>query len=580
MAGLIPEPFIDALLNRTDIVEVIGARLTLKKAGSNYQALCPFHTEKTPSFTVSPGKQFYHCFGCGAHGHAIRFVMEYDRLGFPEAVEALARHAGMEIPREAQSQTDPGTAELYELLGKAAQQYGHWLRQHPDKRRAVDYLRRRGLSGEIAAHYGIGYAPAGWDNLLRKLGDEEQMVTAGLAIRNDKGRIYDRFRDRVMFPIRDRRGRTIGFGGRVLDDGEPKYLNSPETPVYHKGRELYGLYECLQVSRRPDEILVVEGYMDVVALAQHGFANAVATLGTATTTQQVDRLFQTSRDVVFCFDGDRAGRQAAWRALENVLPAMRDDRQARFLFLPEGEDPDTLVRQQGADGFRALLKDATPLSEFLFRELATDTNLGSVDGRARVIERAAPMLNRVPPGVFRDLLAEELAKRSGVSHGHLEAAMAGRETPTEPPLRNNPKRAADARQRRTPVRIAVALLLQRPALATLVGDPARLAPLEMPGISLLVQLLEILHDDPHLKASALLERFSGTEHESAVWKVAAWDHMVPENGVEEEFLDSIRKLESAVADQRLQYLHHRLEAGDMSAEEHQEWLRLLRARGS
>lgn len=580
MAGLIPQPFIDTLLNRTDIVEVIGARLSLKKAGSNYQALCPFHTEKTPSFTVSADKQFYHCFGCGAHGHAIRFLMEYDRLGFPEAVEALARQASMEIPREAQVQADPGTTALYELAGKASQQFAQWLRQHPQKQRAVDYLRHRGLSGEIAARFGIGYAPPGWDNLLRELSDEERMVTAGLAIRRDGGGVYDRFRDRVMFPIRDRRGRTIGFGGRVLDDSEPKYLNSPETPIFHKGRELYGLYECLQTDRHPREILVVEGYMDVVALAQHGILNAVATLGTATTTQQVDRLFQTCKDVVFCFDGDRAGRQAAWRALENVLPAMRDDRQARFLFLPEGDDPDSLVRTQGADGFRTLQLDATPLSEVLFRELAADTELRGVDGRARVTERAAPMLNRVPPGVFRDLLTEELAKRIRVERSHLEAAMAGRAAPAEQPA-SRPQRPARTRiQRRTPVRVAVALLLQRPALATLAGDPARLAALESPGVPLLVQLLEILREDPHLKASALLERFNGTEYESAVWKLVAWEHLVPENGVEEEFLDSIRKLEAELADQRLQVLHSRLEAGDMTAEERKEWLTLLRAKRS
>jgi len=586
MAGLIPDTFLDALLARTDVVEVIGARLTLKKAGSNYQALCPFHTEKSPSFTVSPDKQFYHCFGCGAHGTAIRFIMEYDRLPFPEAVEVLARQAGMEIPREAQQHTDPGTTALYELLGKASQFFAQCLRQHPQRQRAVDYLKNRGLSGEIAARFGIGFAPAGWDNLLRKLKDEKHLLQAGMAIQKDGGGVYDRFRDRIMFPIRDRRGRTIGFGGRVLDGGEPKYLNSPETPVFHKGRELYGLHECLQADRKPREILVVEGYMDVVALAQHGLNNAVATLGTATTTQQVDRLFQTVRDVVFCFDGDRAGKQAAWRALENVLPAMRDDRQARFLFLPDGEDPDSLIRTRGAEGFNTLLAEASPLSDFLFRELSSEADMRSIDGRARATERAAPLLNKVPPGVYRDLLIEELARQCGVKNSHIEAAMAGRAPPEQARQapRHSPAGAAQAprgKTHRTTVRLVVALLLQRPALATLAGEPGRLMPLqEQPGMSLLIQLLEICQRDPNIHTSALLERFSGTEHESAVWKLAAWDHHVPASGTEEEFLDSIKKLETLLAQERLQYLQQRLEAGDMTAEERHEWLKLLRARNS
>ncbi|MFO7857698.1 MAG: DNA primase, partial [Ectothiorhodospiraceae bacterium] len=412
MAGRIPDAFIDELLARADIVELIGSRLQLRKAGANYQALCPFHSEKTPSFSVSPSKQFYHCFGCGAHGTAIRFLMEYDRLSFPEAVEHLARQVGMDVPREAQPRSDPQAAGLYPLLEKAEAAFRGWLRGHPERERAVAYLRRRGLSGTIAARYGIGFAPPGWDNLLRELGNAEELVRAGLAIQRDSGGTYDRFRDRIIFPIRDRRGRPVGFGGRVLDDGEPKYLNSPETPVFHKGRELYGLHECLQQQRYPDPILVVEGYMDVVALAQQGLPNAVATLGTATTTDQVERLFRTTRNVVFCFDGDTAGQQAAWRALENTLPALRDDRQARFLFLPEGEDPDSLVRAQGAEAFLGRVTEAEPLSGFLFRELERDAELHTPDGRARLVERAAPVIARCPAGVFRDMLVDELARRA------------------------------------------------------------------------------------------------------------------------------------------------------------------------
>ncbi|MCK8515402.1 DNA primase [Methylonatrum kenyense] len=578
MAGRIPDAFIDDLLARTDIVELVAARVKLRRSGSNHHGLCPFHNEKTPSFTVSADKQFYHCFGCGAHGTAIRFLMEYDRLSFPEAVELLSRQAGMEIPREARAAApSPETATLYPLLERAADCYRDWLRRHAGRERAVDYLRKRGLSGEIAARYGIGLAPPGWDNLLGALGDAESLVRAGLAIRNEQGRVYDRFRDRIMFPIRDRRGRTVGFGGRVLDQQEPKYLNSPETPVFQKGRELYGLYECLEQQRKPTEIIVVEGYMDVVALAQHGVPNAVATLGTATTGTHLERIFQVCRDVVFCFDGDRAGREAAWRALENALAVMRDDRQARFLFLPDGEDPDSLIRERGEAGFRALLAEAEPLSEFLFRELSTDADLRTMDGRARLAERGAPLLARVPAGVFRDLLVDELARRAGVDREHVLATMEGRETPARQ-ARPSAKQPLNLPQRRTTVRLAVALLLQRPALAALAGDPARLARLSLPGVPLLVQLLELLRDEPHLSTGAILERFSGDSHETALWKLAAWDHMVPGDGIEEEFTDSIRRLETLLAAERLQYLHERLQDEGLSEDEHAEWLSLLRSR--
>ncbi|MDN3516880.1 DNA primase [Aquisalimonas lutea] len=576
MAGRIPDQFIDELLARADIVELIGSRLALKKAGANYQALCPFHNEKTPSFTVSPSKQFYHCFGCGAHGTAIRFLMEYDRMSFPEAVETLARQVGMEIPREAQPRSDPEAETLYPLLQQAEAAYRSWLRRHPERERAIAYLRKRGLSGDIAARYGIGFAPPGWDHLLRELGHEDQLVRAGLAIRKDSGSVYDRFRDRIMFPIRDRRGRTVGFGGRVLDTGEPKYLNSPETPVFHKGRELYGLHECLQQERHPDPILVVEGYMDVVALAQQGLGNAVATLGTATTTDQVERLFRTTRNVVFCFDGDDAGRQAAWRALENTLPALRDDRQARFLFLPEGEDPDSLVRSQGADAFRSHVAAAEPLSTFMFRELENDADLHTVDGRARLVERAAPAIGRVPQGVFRDLLVDELARHARVERAHVERAIAGEAQPE--PAKRDRRRSGSRPQRRTAVRVAVALLLQHPELAARGGEPERFRDLEQPGADLLVRLLELLQEQPHLRTEAILERFRDDPHEAALWKLVAWDHLVPEGGAEAEFLGAMERLDTLLTEQRLQYLHQQWQSGRMTDDEQAEWLELLQRR--
>ncbi|MFP4181655.1 MAG: DNA primase, partial [Thiohalospira sp.] len=357
MAGRIPQNFIDDLVSRTDIVEVIGERVPLKRKGREYAACCPFHDERTPSFYVSPEKQFYHCFGCGAHGTALGFLMDYGHLSFPEAVEDLAGRLGLDVPREGDDGRPPAPdrTPLYETLAAAADYYRAMLRRHDQARRAADYLKGRGVSGATARDYGLGFAPPGWRNLLPALGGGEEtrkrLVEAGLLIERDDGGVHDRFRDRVIFPIHDHRGRPIAFGGRILGDGEPKYLNSPESPVFHKGRELYGLYEARRALRRLDRLLVVEGYMDVIALAGAGVHHAVATLGTATTADHLDRAFRLTGEVVFCFDGDRAGREAAWRALENALPVLRDGRSVRFLFLPEGEDPDTLVRREGGAAF-------------------------------------------------------------------------------------------------------------------------------------------------------------------------------------------------------------------------------------
>lgn len=378
MAGLIPQSFIDDLLNRTDIVEVVSSRIQLKKTGKNYSACCPFHKEKTPSFTVSPDKQFYYCFGCGAGGNALGFVMDHDQLEFPQAVEELAKRAGMDVPREERggrghTPRQPTDSPLYPLLSAAAEFYKQALKSHPARKAAVNYLKGRGLTGEIARDFGLGFAPPGWDNLLKHLGGDnlqlKAMLDAGLLVENsDTGKRYDRFRDRVMFPIRDSRGRIIAFGGRVLGDDKPKYLNSPETPVFHKGQELYGLYEARQKNRDLDEIMVVEGYMDVIALAQQGIRNAVATLGTATSEEHIKRLFRLVPSILFCFDGDQAGRKAAWRALESVLPNLQDGKRVRFLFLPEGEDPDSLVRAEGEDAFRArITQQAQPLAEYFFQ---------------------------------------------------------------------------------------------------------------------------------------------------------------------------------------------------------------------
>ena len=422
MAGRIPQAFLDDLLDRVDIVEVIDRRVKLKKSGKNYTARCPFHDEKTPSFSVNPEKQFFYCFGCGAGGNALGFVMDYENIDFPRAVESLASSVGLEVPRESTSPGQPAREEsnkpLYALMEQATNFYKRQLRSHPEAGRAVDYLKGRGLTGEIAKRFDLGFAPPGWDNLLKALGQDEEhqqlLKKAGMVVENEAGRTYDRFRDRVVFPIRDQRGRVIAFGGRVLGDDKPKYLNSPETEIFHKGRELYGLYQARQANRKLERIIVVEGYMDVIALAQHGIDNATATLGTATSRTHLERIYRLCPEVVFCFDGDEAGRKAAFRALEAALPCMEDGRQARFLFLPEGEDPDTTVRGGGAAHFQSLLAAATPLEIFLFESVSESLDIASLDGRARLSKLALPYIRQLPEGVFRQLMLRELADRTGL----------------------------------------------------------------------------------------------------------------------------------------------------------------------
>src|SRR5690554_4623656 len=451
MAGLIPQNFIDELLDRIDIVEVVDHRVKLKRTGKNYSACCPFHDEKTPSFTVSPDKQFYYCFGCGASGNSVGFLMDYERLSFPEAVEQLANLAGLEIPRETQSSTERAQAQakksLYNLLEQTDHYFQEQLRTSPARRHAVDYLKRRGLDGRIARDYGIGFAPPGWDNLLKALGQtpdsQQRLIEGGMLIHHpEENKLYDRFRHRIMFPIRDTRGRVIGFGGRVLGDDKPKYLNSPETPVFHKSQELYGLYEARLAYRDLPRLLVVEGYMDVVSLAQFGIRYGVATLGTACGEDHLERAFRYTNEVVFCFDGDKAGRNAAQRALESSLTSMKDGRQVKFLFLPEGEDPDTLVRQVGPEKFERMIDLAVPLEDFLFDAVAEGINTRTMEGRANFSRRAAPLLDKLPKGVFRELMFENLATRTGLSRNVLQdlikEPITGLETQQAPTIKPEP----------------------------------------------------------------------------------------------------------------------------------------------
>lgn len=489
--GLIPQHFIDDLVARTDIVELINARVTLKKAGKNYQACCPFHNEKSPSFTVSPQKQFYHCFGCSANGTALGFLMEYDRLEFVDAVEELARIHGVEVPREGGDNRQQSTRlkSLHELMEQANQFFQQQLRKHPP---AIDYLKQREIDGSTAKAFGMGYAPNAWDGLIHGLASnneiQQQLITTGMLIEKDgqsggTRNAYDRFRDRIMFPIRDTRGRVIAFGGRVMGDEKPKYLNSPETPLFHKGKELYGLYEARQALREVKRLLVVEGYMDVIALAQCGIPYAVATLGTALTEDHLTPLFRATAEVVFCFDGDAAGRRAASKALEVCLPAMKDGRQVKFLFLPDGEDPDTLVRKQGQQQFEQAVSDAMPLSTFLIQTLSDGIQLNSIDGRARLVELARPWLAKIPVGVFRNLLSEELANHAKVKPVEL--------------LRNNPAPSGVPQRQAKPTISGTRLTLTQRALATLLHNPIAasttsipesIALSEDPGLTVLAEL--------------------------------------------------------------------------------------------
>ena len=419
---MIPQSFIQDLLNRVDIVGVIERYVPLKRAGANYVACCPFHSEKSPSFTVSPTKQFYHCFGCGAHGTAVGFLMEYAGSGFVDAVKELAQSAGMQVPdtrpERAAGKADDGD-QLYEVLLKAVQFYRRQLKTAPA---AIDYLKERGLSGDIAKRFGIGYAPDGWQNLQAAFPDyhAKALVAAGLVVQGDEGKRYDRFRDRIMFPIVDQRGHVIGFGGRVLAHGEPKYLNSPETPLFEKGLELYGLYQARRAIRDAGRVVVVEGYMDVAALAQNGIGYAVATLGTATTPVHVQKLLRQTTEIVFCFDGDDAGRRAAWRALENSLEHLADGKQLSFLFLPQGDDPDSYVRKHGKQAFEDLLGDAEPLSKFLLRELSSRVDASTHEGRARLLQEAGPLIKKIAAPVLSLMLRKQLAAVGGLSQDELD----------------------------------------------------------------------------------------------------------------------------------------------------------------
>jgi len=605
MAGRIPQAFLDDLLERLDIVEVVDRRVKLKRTGKNYSARCPFHEEKTPSFSVNPDKQFYYCFGCGAGGNALGFVMDYENLDFPQAVEALAQTQGLEVPREpgrgGTAAPEHNNKPLYELMEQVARYYQLQLRQHPKANRAVDYLKRRGLTGQIAKQFDLGFAPPGWDNLLQQFGSNETqsklLMDAGMLVQNESGKIYDRFRDRVVFPIRDQRGRVIAFGGRVLGDDKPKYLNSPETTIFHKGRELYGLFQARQANRKLDRILVVEGYMDVIALAQHNISYATATLGTATSKTHLERIFRLCPEVVFCFDGDQPGRKAAFRALEAALPALEDGRQARFLFLPEGEDPDDAVRAGGRDGFELLLEQARALETFLFDALSEGIDTDSLDGRARLSKLILPYIRQLPEGVYRQLMFQELARRTGLELSSLMQL----EAPPPAPAHQDPPAAPDQHaeqgldtgeeqaprqrevQRRTPrgysnlAQAALALLVHKPEVAKLVNATS-LEGLQGDDITLLAELLALLQRRPESSTAMLLGHWYGTPEGELLNRLAGQERLIPSEGIEQQFVDTMHALAVLPQKSALEAQVDKLKAtnyADMSTDEKQRLIKLL-----
>ena len=578
MRGRIPREFIDELLARLDVVEVIDRRVPLKKAGKDFKACCPFHNEKTPSFTVSRPKQFYHCFGCGVSGTAITFLMEFEHLSFPEAVEELAGEAGLEVPDTGPARSgDNPTLPLLEILGEASRYYKDQLRSHRDASTTIAYLKQRGLTGEIAAQFDLGYAPTGWDNLSSTADNEEKldlMVKAGLISKRESGGHYDRFRARVIFPIHDNKGRVIAFGGRLLDEGEPKYLNSPETPVFHKGSELYNLHRARSAIAQQQMSIVVEGYMDVLALAQHGIDHCVATLGTATTATHLQRLFRLAPSIVFCFDGDRAGRDAAGRALEIALPLLESGRQVSFLFLPDGEDPDSVIRDQGADTFRTLIDSATPLPDLLFDTLLNQTDLTRMDGKARLATLARPLVSRVPEGPLRELMQQRLSDLTGVAPSGLGGL------PTTPPT--VPHKRASARSKRlSPLATAISVLVQRPQLATGLDLPTAVVEAQDdPGVQLLTKVHGLARENPQLTTASLIERFRGDEQQPTLEKLASRNHLVDDDGLEIFLAETLATLASQSIDDTIAELLRLASERELSGIEKQQLGELYQQRES
>jgi len=555
MAGRVPRNFIDDLLNRVDIVEVIDSRVPLKKKGSEYWACCPFHGEKSPSFSVSPGKQFYHCFGCQKSGNAVGFLMDYDHMDFVEAIESLAQSLGLDVPYEqgtAPARPVAGLEAMYQAMEQSAQYFETQLKQTPQ---AIDYLKNRGISGQTAKTFAIGYAPPGWNNLS---GDEKLLVETGMLVKKEAGKQYDRFRHRLMFPIRDRRGRTIAFGGRVINpEDNPKYLNSPESPLFHKSDEIYGLYELKKAVTNIDRIYITEGYMDVVALAEHGVATAVATLGTAINNRQIESLFRVCKNLVFCFDGDTAGKKAAWRSLEQCLASLKEGRLARFLFLPEGQDPDSYINEFGQEAFNQQIESATTLTEYLFNTLLAECNIGTLEGRAQFLDRLRPYFAQIPLQSLKDQILAEVEQRLGQQIDGRMLRLLGEDQPRQQTRSRQPE------QHWTPTRLAINLLLTKPALALATGTHDELADSNIPGVDLLLKILDRIHDEPEITTQNLLDRFKEDAHEAHLYKLAAMQPPIEsDESLDLMFADCLQSLQKQYIDHRQKLLITKLQSGE------------------
>ena len=573
MAGRIPQEFIDNLLARIDIVDLIDSLVPLKKSGSNFMARCPFHTEKTPSFSVNRNKQFFHCFGCGVSGNAISFLMDFNHLDFVEAIEDLAAFLGVDVPREQTSspksqKNKANTEESYELLSQVATFFHRQFRNNPEAQKAIEYFKSRGVGGEVAKDFLLGYAPDQW-HILEAQFNREALLRAGLLVKNDDGNIYDRFRGRVMFPIRDRRGRVVGFGGRVLDDSLPKYLNSPETQVFQKNREVYGLHESLEKNAKPRRILVVEGYMDVVVLQQYGIDHVVAVLGTAISTTHLDLLFRFTSELVFCFDGDSAGRQAAWRAVEAVLACMRDGRQARVMLLPQGEDPDSLIRSKGIDEFFRMQDQAQSLSDYFFEKMSQDSDLSTLEGRASLVKSATIHLQKLPNGIFQAMMLSELRKIAQLSDLDIFEKSAR--------LKQTNKSGLSAKKKQnSPARTAVALLLQNPGLINVVEQQEiDWEGLDSQGVILFREIVRRISESNQPSLASLVEGFRGLPEEKYLKQLGFQVTLVPDDGVENEFSDALQRMVGQARENMLEKLIVKEKSQGLDRNERQLFLNML-----
>ena len=576
MAGHIPQDFIDGLLTRVDVVDIINRRVPLKKKGREYSACCPFHNEKTPSFTVSTSKQFYYCFGCGAHGSAMSFLMEYDHMDFVEAIETLASQLGLEVPREGGHQAPKKiiSKDLYTLMQDASEYYQLQLNA---SKPALEYLQDRGLSEEVSTRFMLGYALTGWDHILKHLSHSytpKQMIDTGLVIEKDNGGAYDRYRDRIMFPIRNRKGQVIGFGGRVMGDEKPKYINSPETELFHKGSELYGFYEARDATRKLERIIVVEGYMDVIALAQYGISYAVATLGTATTPEHIQLLFRSVPEIIFCFDGDRAGKEAAWRALNNALSMVVDGKEIRFLFLPQGEDPDSLVRKIGKETFEdSYSNDALALTDYLLKHLQKEFNISSKEGKSRFLNALGDLVKKMPDSLIRDQLFIDIAKQTSISISNIKK----RVLQNNRPIQQHFTHTKDQEVRRTPIRYAITLLLHDTSLVQFIENPEQIASSNLSGADLLTTLIETIEESPHINGASLLERWRNTDLEASLIRLMKWQPDTDDKEVlVREFQDCLRQIRKKANEKKLETLIHKAQIGELTTREKQELLILTR----